>query len=145
MLLSLRPGWLDPGLGETWAGWGGHCKEGELDADTAVRELQEETGYDGPITLFKCLRFHRPDQSFSYQNFIGVIPEEFEPEINMENEDSKWITMSELYGKDGEELALHPGFQECVIEAKPVLQEILKGLGILNEDLLRKTVRALIL
>lgn len=144
ILLSLRPGWLEPSTGETWAGWGGSAHHGESPSETALRELYEETGYDGQITLFPCHLYQRPDQDFQYQNFIGVIPEEFEPHLNMENESAAWVTMSELYGGTAQELKLLPAFAECVIEIKPMLTEMIKGLGILNEMLLRDTVREIV-
>lgn len=132
ILLAQRAVWINPNQGEVWAGWGGHAKPGETPSQTAVRELQEETQYDGPITLFKASLYHRPDTNFAYQNFIGVIPEEFDPQLDLETEDAMWVTMSELYGRD--DLPLLPEFNECLIGVQAELTEMIKGLGILNEN-----------
>lgn len=144
ILLSLRPCWMEPNLGENWSGWGGLSKVGEYSLDTALRELWEETKYDGPITLFKTYKDHLPDKNFEYQNYIGVIPEEFTPELDLENDGFRWMTMSELYSQQ-KPFKLNPGFERCLNETKAMLLEIIKGLGILNEILLRDTVTELIL
>lgn len=135
LLLSLRPGWLDPGFGDTWAAWGGHQKLNESDQQTAAREFNEETKFVGSLMLVKSHLYHSPDQNFQYQNFIGIIPDEFTPELDLATEEYRWVTMSELYGKSTDKLHLHPGFAEFVVESKSLLEQIVKGLGILNESI----------
>lgn len=104
VLLCLRkyaPGDEDSGK---WATPGGMFdkKEYEVNADVgsrevALREFGEETGKKDPFTrLISSYVYTSPDGSFKYYNFIGIVPEEFEPKLNEEHEDSKWFSMSDL-------------------------------------------------
>jgi len=67
---------------------------------TAKEELKEETGYNGPLTLTPVFIFRTSNNSFSYHNFIGIVPSEFEinPELGNEWESSRtmWVSPEEL-------------------------------------------------
>ena len=68
-----------------WAGFGGLANFGESLEGAALRELQEETGYTGPVDLIDL------DEGL----FIGMVPSEFPPVLNWETERARWFTLSE--------------------------------------------------
>lgn len=87
-----------------WATAGGMLDEKELkmnedvgSRDAALREFKEETGQDNPFTrLIASYVYKSPDGGFKYYNFIGVVPEEFQPKLNEEHSDAKWFSVSDL-------------------------------------------------
>ena len=85
----------------TWGVWGGKIDEeyGQSEddiMDVVKREFTEESGYDGHIELITAYIFETSNKSFKYFNFIGLLSEEFEPELNWETESYKWVTFDEL-------------------------------------------------
>lgn len=88
----------------TWGVIGGAISgvPGEKDSEDAQsgaeKELREETGYKGSLKLFPAYLFQK--SNFSYQNFIGIVPEEFEPNIPEEHKWEtafmKWMTFDEM-------------------------------------------------
>jgi 8-oxo-dGTP pyrophosphatase MutT (NUDIX family) len=72
----------DPGV---WAAWGGGRKSGETLEQCALRELAEESGYQGPVGLEPLARNSR------YVTFIGRVPREFDPTPNAEVKDHCWV------------------------------------------------------
>jgi len=77
----------------TWGTWGGKIDMDETLKQAVEREVAEETGID---TAFKIspLYVYR-DGSFEYHNFLVAIPFEFTPQLNWENDDSKWVEYGE--------------------------------------------------
>lgn len=77
----------------TWNGVGGAIdnlsEEGTLRA--VKREAQEEAGYAGPLKLVPFYIFR--DGSFQYSNFVGIVPQEFEPRLNWESTAYEWVTL----------------------------------------------------
>ncbi len=72
----------DPGV---WSTWGGGRESGETLAQCVRRELAEEGGYVGPLTL-------EPLHSNGYYaTFIGRVPHEFEPKLNKESKSWCWV------------------------------------------------------
>jgi 8-oxo-dGTP pyrophosphatase MutT (NUDIX family) len=69
----------------TWGTFGGRVEADEEPSRAAEREFREETGYDGSIDLVPLDRFTQP--TFSYQNYLGLMPEEFVPQLNWEPDD----------------------------------------------------------
>ena len=84
--------------GHTWGGFGGKLDvdEGvdENIEEAAIRELEEESGYNGNIKLIKGCVFR--DRNFEYHNYIGLVHKEFDCELNWENDDFRWVSMDEL-------------------------------------------------
>jgi 8-oxo-dGTP pyrophosphatase MutT (NUDIX family) len=72
----------DPGV---WAAWGGGRKSGETLEQCALRELAEESGYQGPVGLEPLAHNSR------YVTFIGRVPREFDPTPNAEVKDHCWV------------------------------------------------------
>jgi 8-oxo-dGTP pyrophosphatase MutT (NUDIX family) len=64
----------------------------------ARREFAEEAGYTGPIQLIPAYVYKVP--TFTYYNFIGVIPSEFSPNIppehQWETQGWKWLYLDEV-------------------------------------------------
>lgn len=75
--------------GGTWGGFGGKVDEGENPKQSVMRELEEETGYNGSLSLYFLYLYE--DEGFKYFNYIAVVPDEFEPRLNWENDDYKWV------------------------------------------------------
>lgn len=92
ILLMLRsPLVNEPG---TWGIPGGKVDDGEELIYSALRELQEETGYSGLIDLFESFVFR--EDEFEYHNFIGLVSNEFEVQLNWESLDAKWFELDAL-------------------------------------------------
>lgn len=72
----------DPGV---WSTWGGGREPGESLEQTVRRELAEEAGYHGPLTLYPL------SENRQYVTFVGVVPQEFEPRPCSEWKDYCWV------------------------------------------------------
>jgi 8-oxo-dGTP pyrophosphatase MutT (NUDIX family) len=79
----------------SWAGFGGGAEPDDASAEeTALREFVEETGYTGPIRLaghYAC-----GNGGVSTQLFVGIVPDEFEPELNWEHSMALWLDPATL-------------------------------------------------
>ena len=62
--------------------------------DAAKHEFLEEAGYEGKIEMIPSYVFK--SDNFTYYNYIGLIKKEFEPELNWETQDYRWVTYNEL-------------------------------------------------
>jgi len=100
----------------TWSTVGGKVDPHEKNKykKAALREMCEETKFCENIGL-RLLYIFR-DGTFSYRAYLGVVNEEFIPELNWENSDAKWVTWTQLVSHEH----LHPGFTE-MIESLQVL------------------------
>jgi 8-oxo-dGTP pyrophosphatase MutT (NUDIX family) len=78
----------------TWAPWGGKCEYGEYPDDAARRELHEESGflYDGPLDHLH----HYELKGHEFDTFLAITPNEFEPVLGDETQDSRWVDIDEL-------------------------------------------------
>jgi 8-oxo-dGTP pyrophosphatase MutT (NUDIX family)/GNAT superfamily N-acetyltransferase/predicted nucleotidyltransferase len=91
----------DPGV---WSTWGGGRELGENLQQCVRRELAEESGYTGSVTL------RLVDSSPSYATFMAHVPREFEPQINHECQDWRWSDPDDLPEP------LHPGLQRTLMQ-----------------------------
>lgn len=89
---------------------GGAIDENDDPKTTTKKEVSEELGYTGPLQLIPLLvseRLTRTGDKFIYHNFLGIVPSEFEPKLNWENDDLLWMTLDELK----EQSNLHTGLK----------------------------------
>lgn len=95
---------LEPG---TWGTWGGAVDPDEDLQGAALRELWEEAGVAAAsvVEVIRSFRFVDPSANFFYQNFLIVVGDEFEPQLNWESSGYAWVLPSELRSE------LHPGLQ----------------------------------
>jgi len=96
ILVGLRSAYVnEPG---TWGTIGGKVDDDEDFEAAALREFEEETGYSGPIELISGYKFVDA-QVFEYQNFIGVVPEEFDVgATTWETSSFAWMSYEEVTG-----------------------------------------------
>jgi ADP-ribose pyrophosphatase YjhB (NUDIX family) len=95
----------------TWGTWGGAIDEQEDPADAVKREVQEEAGYSGPLRLIP-LRVFRHPSGFRYHNFLALVPQEFEPQLNWETQGSRWFEPGHW------PQPLHPGMVSLLQDAR---------------------------
>jgi len=106
----------------TWGIPGGMIDvEDSSPSEAAKREAQEELGYSGAIELKPAHVFKAG--KFRFFNFIGVIPEEFEPTLDWENEDAGWYSINDLPS------ALHFGIKSLLSNSKSQIQDVLDSVG----------------
>lgn len=105
ILVSMRSeAVLEPG---TWGTWGGAVDPDEDLQEAALRELWEEAGIasGSVIEVHSSFRFVDQEAGFFFQNFLVVVGEELEPQINWESAGYAWVLPGELCSE------LHPGLQ----------------------------------
>lgn len=95
LLVGLRSEYVnEPG---TWGVFGGMIddkKEQQNPELAAKREMREESGLDTDFDVIPAYVFKT--DGFKYYNFIGLVPDEFKAYLDWENEEAKWMTLSEL-------------------------------------------------
>lgn len=77
---------MEPG---TWGTWGGAIDPEETPLEGVEREIREETHFNGNIRLIPLYVFR--DGSFSYHNFMGIVDDEFHPDLNWESQGYEWV------------------------------------------------------
>ena len=122
ILLAMRPN-------RVYSTIGGHLCWGEKFREGAIREFIEETLYTGPLLLLKGYTYQSPIKNFTYVNYVGICPTEFEPMLDEENLEAEWFTTSQLYGG---RLPLQREFEEFLFEAKPLIDSLISNFGILT-------------
>ena len=100
ILLPLRSN--DVNEPNTWGVWGGKLDDMETnDPKEAARiEFKEESGYSGKIEMIPSYVFNKKNNEgkvvFTYHNYIGILDKEFEPMLDWETQDFKWVTFEEM-------------------------------------------------
>lgn len=81
--------------GGQWGFPGGGIEKGERFVDAALRELEEETGYNGEFRIIDSITFSEGDKK--YKTFILVIPH-LKPSIeaNEETEVFTWVSLDRI-------------------------------------------------
>ena len=114
ILLGKRNYWVNEPF--TWSNFGGAIglahggiKEEVLSPiDNAVKEMQEEIGYNGEMDIIESYVFEK--DNFKYYNFLGLVDNEFVPNLyadeHQEVIEAKWFTLDEIlnFNDSGEEL-----------------------------------------
>jgi 8-oxo-dGTP diphosphatase len=104
----------------TWGPFGGSIEEGETIEEGLLRELKEEIGFTDKVELHESWLFER--SNFQYHTFIGLVETEFEPKINEETDEYKWLTLEELNDLPKK----HHGFAQYVENAQDDLKKFMK-------------------
>lgn len=73
----------------TWGTWGGAMDQGETPEQAVRREVGEEAGVRVK-SLIPVFTFKHPS-GFQYHDFLAIVPDEFEPKLDHETEDAKWV------------------------------------------------------
>ena len=110
ILIGLRS--LNVNEPHTWGNFGGAIglddngmeEESLSPKDNALKEMEEELGYYGDIRLIDSYIFEQ--DGFRYSNYIGLVREEFEPELNWETETTKWVSFDELLSQNDKHYGL---------------------------------------
>lgn len=113
-----------------WSFPGGYMDHGEHPVQTALRELQEETGYSGPIELDASAPaavvlasrerprgavppLRRRGAAFVYTAYLAFVPEEFRARLSAENAAARWVEPLDLPA-----MTLHPGVLPALSAAR---------------------------
>ncbi len=87
ILIAHRSGQVDePG---TWSTFGGKLDIEETPKQAIERELEEETGFTGKYKISHLYTFQ--DKEFKYHDYVVIVPFEFNPKLNWENENAEWF------------------------------------------------------
>lgn len=104
ILFAKRAG--DGDASGVWACLGGKIEPGESVEEAIRREIEEEAGWSGDIDLDRIYTHRDPD--LIYYNHIGIVQDEFEPNLNDEHSDYAWVRFGEW------PKPLHPGIEEVL-------------------------------
>ena len=77
----------------TWGTWGGAIDKHETPEDAIHREVQEEAGYYGHLSVVPLMVFS--SGSFRYYNFLAIVDKEFHPHLDWETQGYKWCKFGE--------------------------------------------------
>ena len=102
----------------TWGTWGGKIDSGETPAMAVNREVEEETGFDGMYKIHPLYVYR--DGGFEYHNYMVLVPFEFKPQLNWENDNSKWVE----YGQWPK--PLHYGMEALIQHAGDKIQRVIR-------------------
>jgi 8-oxo-dGTP pyrophosphatase MutT (NUDIX family) len=99
VLMQLRSAYVDQPL--TWGVVGGKLDANESNLElVAGREFKEETGYHGELSLAPAYKFVAPSGNFTYQNYIGLVDDEFQPELDWETKRFAWMELEDAIRVD---------------------------------------------
>ena len=115
VLLSLRSAEVNEP--HTWGVVGGAIDSGESPERAARREAKEELGFQGKIErLIPAYTFKT--KGFKYHNFVGIVPSEFTPTLDFENDDAQWFDIDRL------PKPLHFGLEYLFQNAKHLIRQM---------------------
>jgi 8-oxo-dGTP pyrophosphatase MutT (NUDIX family) len=106
----------------TWGVWGGAIDGSENPQIAAKREIEEEAGYAGNITMMPLAVFQKND--FKYYNFLAIVNEEFIPRLNWETQSYVWTNLDELPSP------IHFGLQYVLSKDKGKIQNIIDSFNL---------------
>jgi len=101
----------------TWGIPGGAIDSDESYENAARRELEEELGFFSHVEIKPAFMFEKGP--FKFQNFFGIVDEEFEAILDWENEDYAWFGLNQLPSP------LHFGTKALLANSKNDLLKIL--------------------
>jgi 8-oxo-dGTP pyrophosphatase MutT (NUDIX family) len=113
----------------TWGMWGGAMDKGESPEQTALRELQEETGYSDPVDLQPLWTF-KHSSGFRYYNFLAIVDSEFSPRMDRETQDFEWFDLDDTEYWPS---PLHPGVQ-ILLSRSDVQQQLMSVIKNIKQD-----------
>jgi 8-oxo-dGTP pyrophosphatase MutT (NUDIX family) len=110
-----------------WGTIGGCLEEGEGPRTACRREIMEETGYSDRMRLIPLMECSEPGKDFIYYNFLAIVPWEFEPVKDEENNAFRWINFNEWPEP------LHPGFEK-LLNNKISMTTVMKHVYALHKE-----------
>lgn len=119
LLAKRKPGVMEP---NTWGTWGGKMDWEETPEETVIREVDEEVGYEGKYTLSHLWTYRDPDEGFAYHNYLALVPTQFTPKLNWENQNSKWVEYGEW------PTPLHFGLAALIQYAGPKIKRVVNAI-----------------
>lgn len=101
----------------TWGIPGGKIDDSESPIQAAKREAHEELGYSGTIDTIPAHVFKAGE--FRFHNFVAIVPTEFNPTLDWENDAAEWFDIDHLPSP------LHFGVQSLLTNSKDVISGLL--------------------
>jgi len=110
----------------TYGIWGGKLDDGENNPEeAAIRELEEETKYNGNIIL-KALCVYKTE-GFEYYNYLGFVNREFIPDVSdcWESDDYKWVSLEEMENMNNLHFGVEYILDNCFSKLDTLIEESL--------------------
>jgi 8-oxo-dGTP pyrophosphatase MutT (NUDIX family) len=113
-----------------WGTVGGAVQHGLTPAESARRELREEVGYEGEVSLDSA--YVLTDGGFTYYNFIGAVPAEFSfcpsAKHGWENQYIAWRPYDKVLADIAKNpQQYHPGVQKLFAESAEQIRKTLQS------------------
>ncbi len=102
----------------TWAFVSGEIDGDETPEQTVLREAEEEIGGVNLIALKQIHVFKAANADFTFYNYLGLVEDEFVPQLNQENTEHMWIDIESLPA------GIHFGVAE-VFDTVDVMDEVI--------------------